>query len=268
MRLLVVLAIMLFAMPAAAQTEERAYGSDPRQRLDYTPSARRDAPLVIFIHGGAWSFGDKRAAAHVSAHFHGLGYAFAALNYRLVPDATVHQQGEDVAAAIARLLRHTGARRLLLMGHSAGAHLAALVGTDPAYLAAHRLTPGAIDGVVLLDGAGYDVARQLRAAGPLLRRMYRNAFGDDEAVQAQLSPISHTPAPNAGQFLILHVASRSDSREQSEALAVALRTGGTPATVAATDDSHSTMFRQFGTTGHGATALVDAFAARVLEVQR
>ncbi len=268
MKLLALLALLVLAVPAAAATEERAYGPDPRQRLDYTPAARRDAPLVIFIHGGAWSFGDKHAAAHMAAHFHGLGYAFAALNYRLVPDVGVRQQAEDIATAIASLRRDTGARRLLLMGHSAGAHLAALVGTDPDYLAAHRLTPEAINGVVLLDGAGYDVAVQMRNAGPFLRRMYRNAFGDDQEMQVRLSPISHARAPNADEFLILHVAARVDSRQQSEGLAAALRAAGTPATVAATEDSHSTIFRQFGTSGHRASALADAFAGRVLESRR
>ncbi|MGQ0659884.1 alpha/beta hydrolase [Sphingosinicella sp.] len=268
MRLLAFLALLLLAVPAAAEAEERAYGPDPRQRPDYTPAARSGAPLVIFIHGGAWSFGDKSAAAHMAPYFHNLGYAFAALNYRLVPNATVRQQAEDIAAAVARLRRDTGARLLLLMGHSAGAHLAALVATDPDYLAAHRLTPAVIDGVVLLDGAGYDVVAQMHGAGPFLRRMYRNAFGDDEDLRVRLSPISHSLAPNAGEFLILHVARRDDSREQSVGLMAALRAGGTPATVEAVDDSHSSIFRQFGTAGHRATALVGAFAARVLESRR
>lgn len=268
MRLIAALALLLLAAPATGQTVERTYGSDPRQRLDYTPAARADAPLVLFIHGGAWSFGDKSAATHMAPHFRALGYAFAAINYRLVPQATVQQQAEDVAAAIAALRRETGGRRLLVMGHSAGAHLAALVGTDPAYLAAHRLPLSAIDGVVLLDGAGYDVARQIGVAGPWLRRTYRNAFGQDAAVQARLSPVSHTRAPNAAEFLILHVASRDDSRAQSEALGAGLRAGGTGATVTAVDDSHSTIFRRFGTAGHRATALADAFAARVLEPRR
>jgi len=268
MRLLAALLLLLLAVPAMAQAVERSYGPDQRQRLDYLPGARPDSPLVLFIHGGAWSFGDKSAAAHMAPHYRALGFAFAAINYRLVPHVSVRQQGEDVAAAIASLRRETGATRLLVMGHSAGAHLAALVGTDPDYLAAHRLPLSAIDGVVLLDGAGYNVARQIGAAGPWLRRAYRNAFGDDEAMWARLSPISHARSPNAAEFLILHVASRSDSRDQSEALGAALRAGGTAATVAAVDDSHSTIFRRFGTTGHRATALADAFAARVLEGRR
>jgi arylformamidase len=210
--------LLLLAAPAFAQTAERAYGADPRQRLDFTPGVRADAPLVLFIHGGAWSFGDKRIAAHMARHFHARGYAFASINYRLVPDVAVEQQADDVAAALASLI---GRARLpvVLIGHSAGAHLAALVGTDPRYLSGYRIPLSAIAGVVLLDGAGYDVPGQIGSAGPLLRRMYVRAFGSDGAAQRRLSPIVHAAAPNAGEFLILHVAGRPDSRAQSEALA-------------------------------------------------
>src|SRR6185295_12265543 len=155
-------------------TVEIAYGGDARQRLDFTPAAGQSgAPLVLFIHGGAWSLGDKAMAGHMAAHFHERGYAFASVDYRLVPDADPHQQAEDVAAAISRLIADAprlgiDRARVMIMGHSAGAHLAALVGTDPSYLAAHHLPISAIGGVVLLDGAGYDVAAQMRFAGPLL----------------------------------------------------------------------------------------------------
>ncbi len=257
------LLLLLLAAPAAAQTVEHAYGADPRQRLDFTAAGVRDGPLVVFIHGGAWAFGDKRIAAHMAAHFRGRGYAFAAINYRLAHAVTVGQQAEDVAAALASL---GAGRRLpvLLIGHSAGAHLAALVATDPRYLAAHGIPLGAVAGVVLLDGAGYDVPRQIEAAGPLLRRLYLNAFGRDEAAQIRLSPISHARAPNAAEFLILHVASRPDSRDQSEALAAALRAAGTAAAVAAVEGTHSSIFRGFGGEDHRATALTDAFATRRL----
>jgi acetyl esterase/lipase len=261
------LLVLLLAAPARAATVELAYGPDPRQRLDWSPVEGRRAPLVLFIHGGAWSFGDKRIAAHMATHFNGLGYAFASVNYRLVPDATVAQQADDVAAALAilrPLYRNVDPDRIMLIGHSAGAHLAALVGTDPRYLAAHRLPIGAIRGIVLLDGAGYDVPRQMAAAGPLLRRMYVRAFGTDEAAQRRVSPIAHAAAPNAGAFLILHVAGRPDSRAQSEALAAALNRERTPASVAAVEGTHAQIFRAFGEAGHRATALADAFAARIL----
>src|SRR5437868_5661795 len=105
MRLLVLLAFaLLVAMPVAAQrtpfpdgTVEIAYGGDARQRLEFTPAARPGAPLVVFIHGGAWSMGDMAMAGHMAAHFHARAYAFASVDYRLVPDANPQQQAEDVA---------------------------------------------------------------------------------------------------------------------------------------------------------------------------
>lgn len=272
---LLALVVLLLAPPLAAQrmraappagTVEIAYGPGERQKLDYTRVAGREAPLVLFVHGGGWRRGDKRMAAHMAAHFHGRGYAFAAMNYRLVPDATPAQQAEDVASAVARLMREPGvdSRRILLIGHSAGAHLVALVGTDPAYLGAHRIPLSAIAGVVPLDGAGYDVPRQMAAAGPLLRRLYTNAFGTDPAFQRRVSPINHTAAPNARRFLILHIASRpDDSGAQSEALGAALRAAGTPVEVESVEGTHAQIFRGWGQPGHRATALTDAFAAEV-----
>jgi len=274
MRAFALLILALFvAFPLAAQrtpfpegTVEIAYGADARQRLDFTPALRPGAPLVLFIHGGAWSAGDKAMAGHMAVHFHERGYAFASVNYRLVPDADPRQQAEDVAAAIAHLLGEAprlgvDRARLMIIGHSAGAHLAALVGTDPYYLGAHHVPIAAIGGVVLLDGAGYDVAAQLRFAGPLLRSMYRRAFGEDPAFQARVSPMEHAAAPNAGRFLIFHISSRADSGAQSVRLGALLNAAGTPAEIVSVDNSHAEIFRQFGQPGHRATELTDAFAA-------
>ncbi|MBV9883417.1 MAG: alpha/beta hydrolase [Sphingomonadaceae bacterium] len=273
MRLLVLLILtLLLAVPVAAQrtpfpagTVEIAYGNDARQRLDFTPAASPGPPLVLFVHGGAWSMGDMAMAGHMAAHFHDRGYAFASVDYRLVPDANPQLQAEDVAAALARLLAEAprlgiDRGRVMLIGHSAGAHLAALVGTDPAYLAAHRLPIATISGVVLLDGAGYDVAAQLRYGGPLIRSLYHRAFGDDPAFHARVSPIAQAAAPNAGRFLIFHISSRADSAMQSARLGALLRAAGTPAEVVSVDGTHAEIFRNFGQPGHPATARTDAFA--------
>ena len=273
MRLLLLLALaLLIAAPVAAQrtpfpagTIELSFGSDARQRLDFTPASQPGAPLVLFVHGGAWSLGDMATAGHMAVHFHARGYAFASVDYRLVPDANPRQQAEDVAAAIARLLGDADRlgidrARLMIVGHSAGAHLAALVATDPYYLAAYHLPIGAISGAVLLDGAGYDVAAQMRYAGPLLRSLYHRAFGDDPAFQSRVSPIAQAAAPNAGRFLIFHIASRADSGAQSVRLGALLRAAGTPAEVVSVDGSHAEIFRNFGQPGHRPTELTDAFA--------
>ncbi len=117
------------------------------------------------------------------------GYAFASVNYRLVPDATVEQQAADVASALAYVIAHASElnvdpRRIVLMGHSAGAHLVALVGTDPAYLKAVGLGEDAVAGVVPIDGAAYDVPRQLTIGARIMGDTYEQAFGTDPRAAA------------------------------------------------------------------------------------
>ncbi len=258
--------------PAAAQPAEKrqtlAYGSDRLQTVDYWPGRTPGAPLVLFVHGGGWSRGDKRMmhGSDKLEHWRAQGYAVASLNYRLVPDATVEQQAQDVAAALALLKQRFAPSRIALVGHSAGAHLVALVGTDPGYLGGAGLSYADIAGIVPLDGAAYEVSAQLAEGPRIMRRMYRQAFGTDRARQARLSPTLQAGAPNAAEFLILHVQ-RDDGARQSAALAEALRRGGSRAEVRGFDGTgmrgHAEINRQMGDPDYPATAVLDAFLARV-----
>jgi acetyl esterase/lipase len=245
---------------------EDAYGPDPRQKLDWAvPPGANKAPLLLFVHGGGWSIGDKRmGAAQKGAHFLGRGWAFASANYRLVPQASVEEQAADVAGAIAWARRQPGIdpARIVLMGHSAGAHLVALVGTDPIYLKAAGVPLSAVRGVVLLDGAGYDVGQQMATPRNPAQSMYGQAFGSDPARQAKLSPARHAAAPNASNWLILPVERRADSTAQSEALAARLRAGGSRAEVLPqAGKTHMTLNRQLGEAGDPSTAVIDRFLA-------
>jgi acetyl esterase/lipase len=247
---------------------EMSYGRDPLQRLDLVaPPGNQRPPLIVFIHGGGWSIGDKRHAIGAKAsHFLATGHAFASVNYRLVPQVTVEQQAADIAAAIAKLRTYAvgsnyDGERIVLMGHSAGAHLAALVGTDPRYLAAAGVPMRLVKGVVLLDGAGYDVAAQMARPNPV-GSMYEAAFGKDPARQRALSPTLHAAAPNVASWLILPVERRADSTAQSRALAAALNKAGANARVVPVPgESHGSLNRGLGEAGDFATAEVDRFLA-------
>jgi acetyl esterase/lipase len=251
----------------APGTREFAYGPDPKQRLDLvTPSGARRAPVLLFVHGGGWSIGDKAHAASSKASWaNGRGWAFVSANYRLVPDATVEQQAADVASAIAWLRNNSAregldAQRIVLMGHSAGAHLVALVGTDPQYLNAAGVPMSAIRGVVLLDGAGYDVPTQASAEMNIVKPMYEAAFGTDPKRQAALSPTRHAEAPNVSRWLILPIERRADSRAQSKGLADALNRSSASATVVAVPgESHGSLNKGLGGSGDFATKQVEAF---------
>ncbi|HSJ78607.1 MAG TPA: alpha/beta hydrolase, partial [Erythrobacter sp.] len=246
---------------------------DAKQVLDYWPGARPDAPLVVFVHGGGWQRGDKNMmrGSDKLRHWQSLGYAVASINYRLVPDHTVEQQAADVASAVAFLkagsatLRFDG-DRIALVGHSAGAHLVALAGTDPQYFRASGLSLDAVVGIVPLDGAGYNVPDQVGENTRLMGDTYEEAFGTDPVRQRALSPTFHAAAPNAPAFLILHVQ-RDDARRQSNELAERLRAAGTPATVQGFRGrglrGHMQINRDMGDPDYPATPVVDAFLARV-----
>jgi arylformamidase len=256
------------ARPMKGATE-LSYGNDALQKLDYWKPKAANAPLVIFVHGGGWKRGDKGNATgqYKAPHYLEQGYAFASINYRLVPAATVEQQAADVAAAIAYLRRDAAKlgfdpNKIVLMGHSAGAHLSALVGTDPQYLRMAGLDFSALDGVIPLDGAAYDVPAQMGDGAKMMKDTYIQAFGTDPARQKALSPYWHAAGPNAPAFLIVHVE-REDGARQSAALGEALRKAGTRTEVKAFKGEglkgHMEINRQLGDPDYPATAEVDAW---------
>lgn len=251
--------------------QELRYGADAKQNLDYFAVAGKpDAPLVVFIHGGGWSIGDKkRGAGTKPKYYNGLGYAFASLNYRLVPNVDPGDQAADVANAIAYLRKDAASlgfdkNRIIMMGHSAGAHLAALVASDTRYLDKVGVPVSAIKGAVLLDGAGYDIATQVAYKGNRVKTMYSAAFGNDPAMHAALSPITHVSAPNSENWLILHVEARADARTQSHSLGKMLRTNGAVVAVKAVPDStHRSVNQDAGRAGSFVGDTIARFLAEV-----
>ncbi len=165
-------------------------------RLDlYTPAGSASAdrrPVVVYIHGGNWRAGDKlNKIAAKTRLFTNAGYVFASINYRLSPNPvnTKYPSGRirfpahpaDVGEALAWISRNVAnyggdPTRILLLGHSAGAHLASLVATDPAYVAAFEMNPEHVIGVASLDTDAYDVRRRATYGGKSARNAIYNAF--------------------------------------------------------------------------------------------
>jgi acetyl esterase/lipase len=223
---------------------------------------------MAFIHGGGWEFGDKANMPHgrdKAAAFTPRGFVFASLNYRLSPAVKHPAHVQDVAAAIAWLHENAATiggdpDRIYVMGHSAGAHLAALVATDERRLGAHDLPLGTIKGVIPLDGAGYDLtieAPKVIKQRFLLGKWYREAFGTDPKGWADASPSTHVkPGKGIAPFLLVHTA-RSEAATQSRALAEKLRKAGVSAeTLLSPKQSHAEVNRQFGKPGDMVTARV------------
>lgn len=169
-----------------------AYGPDPAQRFDlYLPARAANAPVVFYVHGGGWANGDKTnpGLTNKLAHWLPKGYAVISSNYRMVPAAMPLEQARDIARALATAQRRAGewnldAGRFVLMGHSAGAHLVALVGADPGLLAAAGAKPPR--GVVSLDSGALDVPALMGL--PRVPKLYQQAFGADPAYWRSVSP--------------------------------------------------------------------------------
>lgn len=187
-------------------------GSEHCLDLHYSSTSSKKLPLIIFIHGGGWTSGshDSYAIKAMGRFLVEQGFAFASVGYRLHvsgdPTRTVTKVSEDVAASIAFLQNNVNLSnynilkdRILLMGHSAGAHLAALAATHPDLLSDAGGKKDSIYGTILLDGSVYDFASTKNKNKYLLSRLF-----DDSEIKT-LSPVVHVKneAEAYGPFLIL-----------------------------------------------------------------
>ncbi|MEX2026243.1 MAG: alpha/beta hydrolase [Pirellulaceae bacterium] len=242
---------------------------EERRTLDvYAPADAKNLPVLVWIHGGGWRQGDKRAVQQKPPAFVDRGFVFVSVNYRFVPQVTVKEMTGDVARAIRWVHDHAGeyggdGETIFVAGHSAGAHLAALVCTDHRYLEAEGLSLSLLKGCIPVDTAAYDIRKQVEsvaAAQPSRAASYRSSFGD-AASQQDLSPVAHVVKDKSiPPFLILHVADRPDSKAQSALLAKALEAAGVSAKVVAGEGkTHGTINSELGLAGDKPTAAVFEF---------
>jgi arylformamidase len=236
----------------------------------YAPNGVKDLPVILMIHGGGWSIGDKATpdvGTNKATYFTAQGYVYVSINYRLSPDVQHPAHIQDVAAAVSWVLENIDdyggdPAQLTLMGHSAGAHLAALLATDERYLAAHGHALSELSGVILLDGAGYDIPlalNELYQPGTLTK-MYTDAFGTDLDTWTDASPVTHV-APEKGipPFLILHTE-RAAAVAESNELAALLQAAGVPAwTYLAEGKTHASINDDIGDIGDDMTEQIKLF---------
>lgn len=236
--------------PGTRVLRDLPYGDDPRQRFDvYLPAAAHDAPLIVFVHGGAWAIGDKDnpgVVANKAAYWLPKGYAFVSVNYRMLPEAEPLTQADDVAHALAAVQRlapewKADAARVVLMGHSAGAHLVALLGADPARLTAAGARPPR--GIVALDSAAMNVVQIMQF--PRHFGFYDRAFGSDPAYWTAASPYH---ALTAASLPLQAVCStqRADSCPQARAFAGKARELGVRVDVQPEDLTHAQINHELG----------------------
>jgi acetyl esterase/lipase len=136
------------------------YGDDRLQNLDiYLPPklTSKKLPVVVFIHGGRWTFGNKKQYAFIGNSLAQNGYITVLINHRKYPEVKFPTFVEDGAQAVAwvynNIEKHGGDKNhLFISGHSSGAHIGSLISVDPRYLKKHNLTPDIISGFAGLAG--------------------------------------------------------------------------------------------------------------------
>jgi arylformamidase len=277
-----ILAILLFASPALAADfqvhRDLAYAQpkNERQTLDvYAPVEGKDHPVVVWIHGGGRTQGQKAGVQNKPPAFADHGLLFVSINYRFIPQASMKEMAGDVAKAIRWVHDHAqdyggNPNSIVVMGHSGGAHLAALVCTDDRYLKAEGLSFSIIKGCVPVDVGYYDVPKLLKDSGAAPPDSFKAYFGATEEAQRDLSPVAHVAkGKNIPPFLILHCADRAETKAQSEWFAQKLQEAGVPVkVVAAEGKTHSTINADLGLPDDRSTQALFEFLAGALKRQK
>lgn len=283
-RIALLLAAIACAPAAQAQTVARdlpyASPAHERQVLDlHAPAGAKNLPVVFWIHGGGWQTGHKGLVAQKPQLFTDAGLVFVSINHRLLPDVAMGDIIRDVAKAMRWVHEHVAEyggdpSRVLVMGHSSGGQLAALICTDDRYLKAEGLSLSMIKGCVPVDADTFDIPAIIEVAETRARVHkrppptygHRQKFGNDPAKHRDFSAVTHV-ASNKGipPFLILHVAEHPDTSAQAQRFATVLKDAGIPVTVVgARDTTHSRLNDNLGTPEDPATEALMRFVREVL----
>ena len=255
--------------------------ANPRQRVDiYSPDAAKNLPVVFWIHGGGWQTGDRTNVQVKPQAFADRGFVFVSTGYRLLPEVDMVTIFRDIAKSVRwvhdHIAEHGGdPNRIFLMGHSAGAQLAALISIDDRYLKAEGLSLAIIKGCVPVDGDTYDVPAiietaetRLRAHGmPMPKWGHRLKFGNDPALHRDYSAVTHVTKGNGiPPFLILHVADHPDVSAQAQRLEAVLKNAGIPAKrFAGRETNHDKLNDNLGLPDDPATKELFQFVTEALK---
>ncbi len=210
-------------------------------------------PFVVFVHGGNWDGGDRNLEVggadvynNIGRYLASHGIGAAVISYRLLPEVTWREQIADVAAAVrwvnVHAVDHGGtAGCVFVMGHSAGAQLAARVALDPD---THNGPPPSICGVIGVSGAGYDLSDRATYDINDDQDWYEARFGGTPDWQEAASPIRFLRSGTTTRvppFLLLYAGGEGKAlQRQSQLMHTALqRAGASSSLVIVPGESHS-----------------------------
>jgi arylformamidase len=282
--LLVVLGAAVSVSSAHAQNVARdvPYATaHERQVLDvYSPAGARNAPVVFWIHGGGWQAGHKGLVALKPKAFNDAGYVFVSINHRLLPAVPMDAITSDVATALGWVHKNIAAHggdpnRLLVMGHSSGGQLAALMCVDDRFAKAQGYSLSQIKGCVPVDADTFDIPAIIEMAEtrarmhnlPMPTFGHRQKFGNDPAKHRDFSAVTHV-AKDKGipPFLIVHIAENPDTGAQARRMNAVLQGAGISTRVlTARETTHARVNDDIGAPNEVVTKELFAFVSEALK---
>lgn len=266
----VLLALLCLAWGGPARAYDLAEGVSVGRGLKvdiYSPEGvrggrfGRKAPVVMYVHGGGWIKGSRKKVYSQHRWLTQKGYVFVTIDYRPVPRTDIDGQVSDVATSInwvRRNIRRYGGdgKRIVIMGHSAGAHLVSMI--------AAKNAAGPLRGVIPNDVQAYDMVAYGVVRGGI-GHPYDKAFGSKIEDWVRWSPTTYARRNrNMPPHLIMHSGSQKARRKQlATGYANLLRSRGTRAqTFDGGAYSHGSIARTLGQ-DNSATRAVEQFLARV-----
>jgi acetyl esterase/lipase len=244
---------------------------DDRHRLDlYAPPGASNAPVVIFYYGGGWRSGNKDLFEHLGRAFAVRGYVAVIVNYRLTPHVKSPAHAHDCAAAAAWVNSHVckyggDSETIFLIGHSAGAHLAALLGVDNHFLDSHGFDPAALRGVIAISGV-YNLEEHIDTTVFTSAEHVQDAFGDLPEELQKASPLWYVREGLPPFLVIVAEDDPEGLRSQAREFADALRGAGTDVVyISLKRRDHFSIIRRFGSGTDTTIRAINEFLRHVLK---
>jgi arylformamidase len=232
--------ILLLSLVSIVQAEVQkdipySISADPLKRLDiFTPDQNDEKlPVLIHIHGGGWKTGNKSIQRKHGEFYSSRSIIFININYRLTPKVIHPAHVEDCAEAIAWVFQNINKlggdkNRIFVSGHSAGAHLAGLLGTNASFLNKYNIRTTQLAGIIPIDTASFDLLS--RSNDWFTKRLIKNAFGTDKATLISASPLHQVNKDQSyPEFLIFASGNRSSAIKQGQELSQKLNDTGSAA---------------------------------------
>jgi len=250
-----------FALPTVANagiTKGISYGDN---LLDvYSPDGKTGLPIMMFVHGGAWALGNRGQVGRKPKFFNNAGFVFASVGYTLYPAASAETQASQIGQAVAHM-RNNAERyggdpnRIILMGHSAGCHLASLATLSG--------SARGVRGIICNDTGAYDLFYLAKINGGSLPVIYAAPFRKRK-FWTRWSPITYS-AQHRGMALFVPWSGGKNRDRITANFIGSLRNNGANVTpFNGSSYSHRSINTSVGKRGDRLTNAIMDFVSRTL----